>query len=42
MSDLKIESASAGKMQIKQEAMKTGMALHGFLPSCFNNFALAQ
>jgi hypothetical protein len=29
-------------MQIKQEAMKTGMALHGFLPSCFNKFALAQ
>jgi hypothetical protein len=29
-------------MQIKQEAMKTGMALHGFLPSCFNNFAPAQ
>ncbi|MCX6979405.1 MAG: hypothetical protein NTV08_01435 [Verrucomicrobia bacterium] len=42
MSDSKIESASAGKMQIKQEAMKTGMALHGFLPSCFNNFAPAQ
>jgi len=42
MSFSKIEQASVGKMQMKQESMKTGMSVHGFLPSCFHNFILPQ
>jgi hypothetical protein len=42
MSFPKTEQASAGKIQMKQETMKTGIPLHGFLPSCFKNSTLGQ